>query len=448
MVLSKDAKKQQLRLTRKRALVAQATQLPRTLDDLTEGLVSVGYVASVTKDAVFVRFMGSLTGRAGLAQMADTFVPDPSKLFSLGQTVRAQVGQVDKERQRFSVNLKPALTASPDASLLESLFRDQQLALELKRAHGDEDLVPWPASLSVGSAVDCTVDSNREWGVTVNLDGAPEAVGVVLEEQMDGGKVQPEERIRCRVLDINYPEGIVQLSMRPDLLAAAASSAAAVDTGKKGGKKKAKADAGAPAAAAAPEEGSTVDVTVEAHLDEFVVASLNNGQMLGFFSNKDLNLTSVDVKSRFPLGAAVRATVHRAPEAATGNRLLLHVPLVAGKGESAVVNKGKAGERVKEKVKLEVGTVLKAQVTAVHHLHVEVKLIPVGRGRVHVTELGPHGPISGLSTESAPFEVAILGPAAGSEGRLLHLLECSARPEAIEVAKSGQKPTAVLDWTK
>ncbi len=63
------------------------------------------------------------SGRAGLSQLADTFVSDPHLLFSEGQSVRAQVVTVDAAKQRFSVTLRPSLTASTDASYLASLYR-------------------------------------------------------------------------------------------------------------------------------------------------------------------------------------------------------------------------------------------------------------------------------------------------------------------------------------
>jgi len=40
------------------------------------------------------RFGGGLTGRAGLPQLADSFVSDPARHFAAGQSVRAQVVQV------------------------------------------------------------------------------------------------------------------------------------------------------------------------------------------------------------------------------------------------------------------------------------------------------------------------------------------------------------------
>ncbi len=55
-----------LKVTRKASLLAAATQLPGSFEGLKEGMLSPGYVASVTGDSVFVRFLGSLTGRAGM----------------------------------------------------------------------------------------------------------------------------------------------------------------------------------------------------------------------------------------------------------------------------------------------------------------------------------------------------------------------------------------------
>lgn len=63
--------------------------------------------------------------------MADTFVSDARKHFSVGQTVRAQIVQVDATRGRFNVTLKSALTASADGALLASLFADLEVCPSL-----------------------------------------------------------------------------------------------------------------------------------------------------------------------------------------------------------------------------------------------------------------------------------------------------------------------------
>lgn len=118
----------QVRLTRKTSLCTAASEevLPAKLDQVSEGLILNGYVASITGDAIFVRFLDDLTGRAGLAQLADTFVADPHTLFTLGQSVRAQVVQLDSAKGRFTLTLKQSVCGLTDGLFLKSLFEDKE----------------------------------------------------------------------------------------------------------------------------------------------------------------------------------------------------------------------------------------------------------------------------------------------------------------------------------
>ena len=71
-------------------------------------------------------------GRAGLAQLADTFVSDPRRHFAEGQSVRAAVAARDAPRGRFALSLKPALVTAADGAYLASLFRDLEFAEGLR----------------------------------------------------------------------------------------------------------------------------------------------------------------------------------------------------------------------------------------------------------------------------------------------------------------------------
>ena len=88
-----------VKLTRKSSLITAAAALPKAISDVKEAMLVPGYITNITNDACYVRFLGQLTGRAGLAQLADLFVSDPSRHFHVGQSVRAQVVQV-RERNR------------------------------------------------------------------------------------------------------------------------------------------------------------------------------------------------------------------------------------------------------------------------------------------------------------------------------------------------------------
>lgn len=114
-------------VTRKPLLVAAAQQqrpkLPASTAEVTPGAILPGYVASISKDAVFVRFLGRCTGRAGIPQLADTFVTDPSRHFCAGQTVMAAVVAVEDADGKFAVSLKPSVVGSSEGKFLAGLMR-------------------------------------------------------------------------------------------------------------------------------------------------------------------------------------------------------------------------------------------------------------------------------------------------------------------------------------
>ncbi len=64
LVLERMEAQRCVRVSRKPSLLAAAAagQLPRRFEDVTEAAVVPGSVASVTHDAVYVRFLGGLTG--------------------------------------------------------------------------------------------------------------------------------------------------------------------------------------------------------------------------------------------------------------------------------------------------------------------------------------------------------------------------------------------------
>ena len=67
MVLDQSKNSPLYILTHKRALcnATRPAQLPSSIEDLMEGQQLYGFVANITADAIFVRFLGGLTGRAG-----------------------------------------------------------------------------------------------------------------------------------------------------------------------------------------------------------------------------------------------------------------------------------------------------------------------------------------------------------------------------------------------
>jgi len=73
------------------------------------------------------------------------------------------------------------------------------------------------ASLAIGAVVEGTVSDVKEYGVLVNLAAHAELVGfAALHQARDG--LKPGEKVSAVVLDVSKAEGIVDLSLRPQLL--------------------------------------------------------------------------------------------------------------------------------------------------------------------------------------------------------------------------------------
>jgi predicted RNA-binding protein with RPS1 domain len=73
------------------------------------------------------------------------------------------------------------------------------------------------ASLAIGAVVEGTVSDVKEYGVLVNLAAHAELVGfAALHQARDG--LKPGEKVSALVLDVSKAEGIVDLSLRSQLL--------------------------------------------------------------------------------------------------------------------------------------------------------------------------------------------------------------------------------------
>ena len=94
-----------------------------THSDSQEGALTPGFIASVTSDAVFVRFLNHVTGRAGLSQLSDTFVSDPKRSFKEGQSVMAQVRRWTTLSVPYLVPIRFPYLFSPFPALYGPFFR-------------------------------------------------------------------------------------------------------------------------------------------------------------------------------------------------------------------------------------------------------------------------------------------------------------------------------------
>jgi len=429
-------------LSRKPSLVkaAAAGILPRNFEEVKEGALLQGFVANVTHDSVFVRFAGHTTGRAGLSQLADSFVADPRQLFTEGQSVRTQVVTVDAAHKRFSVTLRPSLTSGSDAGYLASMFSDLELAERLRaqqalsgaKPDAPSDIVDW-SLLRLGSMVPCEVSDHAPYGMVVDLDVNEDLVGVIRPPHYPGAPAPaarkskagnsalpvPGTKLSCRVLDVSQAEGIVDLSARADLTSPANQQQAPTPTPskrKKGAKGDAEAGSEGGSCGGVVSEGQwpcppgsvqeAVVEVVQGPPAHYAVVSLPQlpGVPLAYVALTDFNAPTLESAHRaagIKVGEHLKVVVAAAPEPSTGGRLLAVLPSLSGGSKSPA---SVSGDAIKQSVRP--GSVVSVRVAGVGSAQADVVVGKKLAGRVHVSQARDmHVPEGGLAAGAA-YEAA------------------------------------------
>lgn len=361
----------QVKLTNKMSLKTCA-ELPSTLKELREGHVLPGYVASVTPDAVFVRFAGDLTGRAGLAQLSDSFISDPSSHFAFNQSIYARVVNVDPEKNRCSLTLKRTATEQPSSGcnttidMLAAFFQDMETAALL----GDDATVggiEWASAFPIGATVSGQVHEIKEYGIICDVDAHPDVVGLVAFHQAPSPAPAPGSPFKAIVMDVNKKDGIIDLS----LLLQESQTAKKKTKNSRSGRKPKDGDV---------QLGQVLNgckVELVSAEEGYCVVSMPNGSF-GFLAAEDMSaLHSILTGSlRLPSpGDSVDARV--ALICPIDDRVLL-LPYVAP-------HPNEPKENTERSPPPEIGSIVEATITAVHAAHIDVLLEGNRHGRVHIT---------------------------------------------------------------
>lgn len=87
-----------------------------TIDDLKVGMRLEGTVSNVAAFGAFVDLGVHQDGLVHVSQMSEEFVSDPAQVVSVGQVVRVRILEVDKEKKRISLSMKPERVTQASAS--------------------------------------------------------------------------------------------------------------------------------------------------------------------------------------------------------------------------------------------------------------------------------------------------------------------------------------------
>ncbi len=430
VVLEKLETVQQVRLTNKDSIRRHIAsgEMPMRLEDVHVGSVLPGFVASVAGDAVYVRFVDHLTGRARLQQLSDSPVADPSAMFQLNMSVRACISHVDLEKGQISVSLKESVCSETGGMYVRSLFQDLELAGRL-----DSDTsVDWATAFRpFGSKVDVTVHSVKEYGILCDFKKYPDVVGLVAEGQFtesQSEKLTEGAKVAVTILDVSRKDGIVDLSALDQVRSALKRKSKGVDE---------------------VTDGEVVAVTVlQVKADDgYAIVALpeNKKPPVGFVCLADFNQRTI---RECTIGTKLKARVVATPSATTGDRLVL-VPADLSRAATRKTSAKAVGGTRKELP--ERGTQVDIRVDAVHSLHADVTLQedgePLAKGKLHISQIAPWSPPSSKPSRVSSSPMSSIMPGSVHRAFVIGLTDLKGK-KAPTVHVSLQRPSdaPAVEW--
>jgi small subunit ribosomal protein S1 len=146
-VLDIDRERQRISLGLKQT---QTDPWQQVVDQYSVGDVVEGRVTKVVTFGAFVEIMPGVEGLVHISELAQRHVENPREVVSQGDTVRAQVIEIDADRRRLSLSLKrveqeEGTGEPPHLELSEEVFPEQPQAeapAEMPAAEPEESTVP------------------------------------------------------------------------------------------------------------------------------------------------------------------------------------------------------------------------------------------------------------------------------------------------------------------
>lgn len=426
-----------------------STSAARSLEALAVGAVYPGYIRSTTKYGCFVGLLHGLAGLCDLRHMDDRFVDAPERYYQPGQTVLAKVLEVDAKAGRVRFALAATAlgkAALPARELLSEYFADvsrlanaartlpavtsttdaadsgktkkKAAAQALAARTTAAEAANAAAAYVVGQLAEARVIAQKKIGVLVEVRpsgstaaaaGDRPCAGFVPKDQALGVPSTPGDDVPARVLDVDVARGVLDLTLRSELVQVQSLTTKAGKS-PKGKSPKGKAAKHVPAA---PAVGSSCEATVELVKEDYMVVSLAGGA-LAFAATKSYNDQLEPVAAYAP-GKQGRATV---VGATADGRTLVAFALPggthAGKAEAKVAGTRATATEVRESVQdLAAGHVLEAAVKGVVGQQINLDLGRKLAGRVHVTEV--------LDADAKPAKGAASVLAAFSKGQRIRV---------------------------
>lgn len=393
-VLILARRRQSLVGTFKRSLIdaQDKNELPYDFESVSEGSVYCGYVTRFFDAGMLVRFGDNFCAFVAKAQLAPSthHVSNIDKDFYIDQSVRAEIIKKDSSKMQAIASLKTpaalAASSSPSTdsspSYLSSFLREQSALSKKKRD------IDWE-KFKIGNVVSAKVTKTESWGVLLEVpmgssssassSSSAAAVGgntglscFAHPAQVDGGptNVKVGDTFSALILDINYQKGIVDVSLRSEIV-------------KKFETSKTKA----------PSAGTTLDAIVQLVKKDYLVMTVKSGSgfAIVFGPARDFNSEGfIDPHTKYKTLTTLKSTIDA--ESFNGVQLAYLVPATtdsqaASQKKENLLGSNFQSSTISSLADIEVGKVLDGQVILIHQHRVEFALGARLKGFLDISQI-------------------------------------------------------------
>ncbi|KAG0047226.1 rRNA biogenesis protein rrp5 [Gryganskiella cystojenkinii] len=147
-VVSVNEARNQVELTLKASQIDPSVKANKTLADFTKGEKVKGTIKAVKDIGVFIKIDNSMvSGLCHISEISENHVPDVSKLYAVGDPVKAKILDIDMEKKRISFGLKSSYFEEADAEEGEDDSEDEDEGIEAEDSDeemegaSDEDVI-------------------------------------------------------------------------------------------------------------------------------------------------------------------------------------------------------------------------------------------------------------------------------------------------------------------
>ncbi|KAF9346551.1 rRNA biogenesis protein rrp5 [Mortierella sp. AD094] len=139
-VVNVNQDRNQIELTLKASQIDPTIKAIQTLADFTKGEKVKGTIKAVKDIGVFIKIDNSaVSGLCHISEISENHVPDVSKLYSVGDPVKAKILDIDLEKKRISFGLKSSYFEEGDAEEDEEESDEEEEEEEEVDEDGEED---------------------------------------------------------------------------------------------------------------------------------------------------------------------------------------------------------------------------------------------------------------------------------------------------------------------